>query len=346
MTTLDVAIVGAGQAALALAYFLGQTSSLRYRCITADARIGDSWRRRFDSLRLFTPAQYDHLPGLPFPAPTDHYPGKDEVADYLESYAAHFAVPVQLATRVTGLSQGGDHFLLTTTRGPLRARQVVLATGSYGEPHTPAFATRLGPAVTHVHAAGYSNPSSLPPGPAVVVGGGASGVQIAAELAATRQVTLCRGARELVLPQRIFGRDIWYWLERTPDFPADSAIGRRLSRSDPLVGEGPGGLSRRLGVRVTGRAVDADDAHLVLADGARLPATSIVWATGYRHNLEWIALPVKDGRGAPLHRGGVSPVPGLYFLGLRWMRARGSSLLGWVGEDARHIAELLTARSR
>lgn len=342
MRTLDVAIVGAGQAALALAYFLRSTS-LRHLCISADERVGDAWRRRFTSLRLFTPSQYDNLPGLPFPAPPDHYPGKDEVADYLESYAAHFAVPVQLATRVTGLGHDGASFLLTTTRGPIHARQVVLATGSYGEPYAPEFAAHLDPAIAQVHAARYQDPASLPPGPVTVVGGGASGVQIAAELAATRQVTLCRGKPEVVLPQRIFGRDIWYWLERTPNFSADSWIGRRLSRSDPLVGEGPGGLSRRLGISLKkSRAVDASADRLILADGTHHPVSNIVWATGYRHDLEWIDLPVKDERGAPLHRGGVSPVPGLYFLGLRWMRSRGSSLLGWVGDDARHIAGLLS----
>jgi putative flavoprotein involved in K+ transport len=343
--SLDVAIVGAGQAALALAHELAG-GPLRHLCISSDDRVGDSWRRRFDSLRLFTPAQYDSLPGFPFPAATDHYPGKDEVADYLEAYAARFAIPVQLATRVTRLTHDGDDFILDTTRGPLRARQVVLATGSYGEPHTPEFAGRLAPAVAQVHAARYRNPACLPPGPVVVVGGGASGVQIAAELAATRSVTLCRGRPELVLPQRIFGRDIWYWLERTPDVPADSWLGRRLSRSDPLVGEGPGGLSRRLGVVLRRRVVDARGDRLVLADATRLAVTSVVWATGYRHDLGWIDLPVKDARGAPLTRGGVSPVPGLYFLGLRWMRSRGSSLLGWVGRDARYIAGLLADHPR
>lgn len=339
--TLDVAIVGAGQAALALAHYLS-TRPMRYLCVTADERVGDAWRRRFDSLRLFTPAQYDGLPGLPFPAPTDHYPTKDDVAGYLESYAAHFSIPVQLATRVTRLTHDGA-FVLATTRGELRARQVVLATGSYGEPYTPEFAARLAPAVAQVHAARYRDPTSLPPGPVVVVGGGASGVQIAAELAATRSVTLCRGKPEVVLPQRIFGRDIWYWLERTPDVAADSWLGRRLSRSDPLVGEGPGGLSRRLGVVSKVRAVDAAGDHLILADRTHLPVRNVVWATGYRHRLDWIDLPITTPRGEPLHRGGVSPVPGLYFLGLRWMRSRGSSLLGWVGRDARHIADLLSA---
>lgn len=341
---LDVAVVGAGQAALALSHAL-VGGPLRHACFAADARVGDAWRRRWDSLRLFTPAQYDGLPGLPFPAPVDHYPTKDEVADYLEIYADRFALPIALDVRVTRLHRDGDVFVLTTTRGPVRARQVVLATGSYGEPRTPEFAAQLGDAVTQLHAAHYRRPDTLPPGPVVVVGGGASGVQIAADLAATRSVTLCRGRREVVLPQRIFGRDIWYWLERTPDVSARSPLGRLLARSDPLVGEGPRGLERRLGVPSRARAIAAEPGALRLADGSRLPVTSVVWATGHAHALGWIDLPVQDAGGTPLHRDGASPVPGLYFLGLRWMRSRGSSLLGWVGRDAEHIARLLLARA-
>jgi putative flavoprotein involved in K+ transport len=341
---VDVAVVGAGQAALALAHALRPTR-LRCVCLSADARVGDSWRRRWDSLRLFTPAQYDGLPGLPFPAPADTYPTRDAVADYLEGYAARFALPVETGVRVTRLGHDGGAFALTTTRGPLRARQVVLATGPCGAPRVPAFAERLPPTVVQLHAADYRRPGQLPDGPVVVVGGGASGVQIAAELAMTRPVTLCRGRRELVLPQRIGGRDIWYWLARTPDVAADSPLGRLLARSDPLVGEGPAGLQRRLGVPVRARAVDADAAGLRLADGATLPAAAVIWATGHAHRLDWIDLPVRDEHGRPRHRDGASPVPGLFFLGLRWMRHRGSSLLGWVGRDAAFIADRLLARA-
>ncbi len=342
--SVDVAIVGAGQAALALSHAL-LGSGLRHLCLGAEPRIGDSWRRRWDSLRLFTPAQYDCLPGLPFPAPFDHYPHKDEVADYLESYAKHFVLPVRLDTHVTGLRQGGASFIVTTSQGLVRARQVVLATGSYGAPWIPPFAAHLAPAIVQLHAAHYRRPELLPPGPVVIVGSGASALQIAAELATTRPVTLCVGRRQPVLPQRLLGRDIWFWLECLPDWPADHWLGRRLARSEPVVGDGPRALAHRHGVRLRARVVDADTDTLRLADGTRLTTPTIVWATGHRHALDWVDLPVRDARGAPLQRGGVSPVPGLYFLGLRWMRSRGSSLLGWVGEDAAWIAAQLRAHA-
>jgi putative flavoprotein involved in K+ transport len=177
-----------------------------------------------------------------------------------------------------------------------------------------------------------------------IVGSGASGLQIAAELAATHTVTLCMGRTQPRLPQRLLGRDIWFWLERTPNVPADTWLGRRLARNEPVVGDGPRALARR-GVTLAARVTGADESALHLADGARLPVTTVVWATGHRHALGWVDLPVCDPHGAPQHHDGVSPVPGLYFLGLRWMRSRGSSLLGWVGEDAAYIAGQLRMRA-
>jgi putative flavoprotein involved in K+ transport len=162
---LDAIVIGAGQAGLALGHHLARRDA-DFLLLDAGPEIGSSWRSRWDSLRLFTPAQYDSLPGLPFPAPADTHPGKDDVADYLAAYAAHFALPVRLDSPVLRLHHDGDgSFAVTTPTGTLRAGQVVVATGPFQTPHVPALAQQLDPLVPQLHSAGYRNPPSCPPVP-------------------------------------------------------------------------------------------------------------------------------------------------------------------------------------
>lgn len=341
---LDVVIVGAGQAGLAMAWQLAQRK-LRFVVLEAASEVGHVWRSRWDSLKLFTPAQYDGLPGMPFPAPADTYPTKDPVADYLRAYAEAFDLPVRLNARVTQLRQTTQGFEVRTTDETFRARQVVVATGPFQVPFVPQPARRLDTSVTQLHSAQYRNPQALPAGPVLVVGGGNSGFQIAAELAASRQVDLSVGTKYPMLPQRLGGRDLFWWLTRLRlmRVSADSRLGRRVqARGEFVIGTNARDLERA-GVRFRPRLDDADGRTVRFADGSTLDVGVVVWATGYRSDYSWIEIPrlVLDGRVA--HRRGVTDVAGLYFLGLSWQHTRGSALLGFVNDDAAYLAGRIAA---
>jgi len=335
-------IIGAGQAGLAAGYYLAKQGR-RFTLLDAAPRLGHSWRIRYDSLRLFTSAPYDSLPGLPFPAPADHYPSKDEVADYLERYAATFDLPVQLSTRVCALTGGsnGAPFLIETDRGNHHAEQVIVATGPFQRPVVPSIAADLAPSIFQVHSSEYRNPAQLPDGDVLVVGAGNSGAQIAEELARTRRVTLAAGRTPPTLPQRLLGRDIFWWLNRLGVMAVtiDSRLGRRLSQADPLIGSRLGHLVRARGVKLVGRAVAASGDAVSFAEGTPMRPAAVIWATGFRSDYSWIEVPVFDTKGHPLQQRGVTAVRGLYFLGLPWLYRRGSALLGGVGDDAAYIAD-------
>jgi len=342
--TVDVIVVGAGQAGLAIGWYLARLG-LRFLVLEASAELGRSWRSRWDSLTLFTPAQYDALPGMPFPAPADTYPTKEPVADYLRAYADAFRLPVRLNSRVTSLSRSGDGFEVRTADETFSARRVVVATGPFQVPFVPPAAGGLDSAVTQLHSADYRNPQALPDGPVLVVGGGNSGLQIAEELSASRRVDVSIGTSPPMLPQRLAGRDLFWWLTRLGlmRVPAESRLGRRVqARGEFVIGTSRRQL-KRAGVTFRPRLVGADGRTVRFADGSTLDVGVVVWATGYRSDYSWISVPgvVRNGRVA--HRRGVTDVPGLYFLGLSWQHTRGSALLGFLDEDARHIADRIAA---
>jgi putative flavoprotein involved in K+ transport len=344
---LDVIVAGSSQAGLAIAWHLAR-HHLRFVVLEAAPEPGHTWRSRWDSLTLFTPAQYDALPGMPFPGPPDTYPTKDPVADYLNAYAAAFNLPVRLNSRVTALIQTAEGFEARTGDAVFRARQVVVATGPFQVPFTPPAAQRLDGSVTQLHSAGYRNPRALPPGPVLVVGGGNSGFQIAEELAATRQVDLSIATRAPMLPQRLAGKDLFWWLTRLGlmRVTAGSRLGRRLrARPDFVIGSSRRRL-RSAGVRFRPAVAGADGRTVRFADGSSLDAGIVIWATGYRPDYSWIGIPGVTRDGQVIHRRGVTEVPGLYFVGLTWQHTRGSALLGFVHEDAAYLAERITGRDR
>jgi putative flavoprotein involved in K+ transport len=340
---LDAAVIGGGQAGLAMAWQLAQHHR-RFVVLEAGPEVGHTWRSRWDSLTLFTPAQYDSLPGMPFPGQPDTYPGKNAVADYLQAYAAAFTLPVRLNARVTQLHKTADGFEIRTQDETYRARQVVVATGPFQVPFMPPAAQRLDGSVTQLHSTNYRNSQALPPGPVLVVGGGNSGFQIAEELAAAgRQVDLSTGSKMPVLPQRLAGRDLFWWLTRLGLLRVSVASrpGRRMSRRDFIIG----GSRRRLqaaGVRLRPAVAGAQGRTVRFTDHTTIAADTIVWATGYRPDYSWIAIPGVVGDGTVIHRRGATEVPGLYFLGLSWQHTRGSALLGFVRDDAAYLASRIT----
>jgi putative flavoprotein involved in K+ transport len=342
---LDAVVVGGSQSGLAMARHLAQ-QGLRFVVLEAGPAVGHVWRSRWDSLKLFTPAQYDALPGMAFPAPADTYPTKDPVADYLQAYVAAFDLPVRVNARVTSLTRTDDGFEVQTADATYRARQAVVAAGPFQVPFVPPQARGLDPSVTQVHSADYRNPQALPEGPVLVVGGGNSGFQIAEELAATRQVDLSIATRYPMLPQRFLGRDLFWWLTRLGllRVTVTSRMGRRMSRRDFVIGTNRRRLERKR-VRFRPRLVDAEGRTVRFADHRLLEDVGVVvWATGYRPDYAWIQIPGVVREGHVVHRRGVTEVPGLYFLGLSWQHTRGSALLGFVHEDAAYLADRVAIR--
>lgn len=341
--TTDVLVIGAGQAALALGFHLKRTP-FRFQLVDRNARIGDSWRKRYDSLTLFTPRAYSALPGLAVPGAPDGYPTKDEMADYLETYANHFDLPVVLGAGIRRLERiDGGFRAVTEADESIDSRAVVLGTGAFQRPAIPSISKGLSAEVTQLTPEDYKAPAQLPPGRVLVVGDGATGRQIALELAANHEVLLAAGRPRRVSPDRILGKSIFWWMDKLGILRAsrESAIGRYLMKADPFPGKALE-LKRlqRQGVDVVGRVVDAEGKKVSFAGGKTAEVDAVLWATGYKDDTEWVEIPeAKDAHGNFLHQRGVSPVPNLYFVGRSWQWTRGSALFAGVGEDAAYLTE-------
>lgn len=342
--TKDVVVVGGGQAGLAMGYFLAQHGH-DFTILDAATEPAAAWRQRWDSLRLFTSARYSALPGLAFPGPSDHYPTRDEVAGYLTDYAAHFELPVELGSRVNAVRRQDHTYVVELADRTYQADQVVVATGPFQAPRVPPIAERLGAGVTQLHSVAYRSPAAIPSGRVLVVGGGNTGFQIAEELSGSHEVHLAIGSRQTPLPQRVLGRDLFWYLEATGVMhkSRDSRVGRRMAGRDTLIGSSPRRLRRQHGVTLHGRAVDADGSTVRFVDGSALDVGTVIWATGFGADLSWVDVPVFDDMGNLVHTRGLTESPGLYFLGLTWQHTRGSALLGWVKEDAEYLAEQISA---
>ena len=347
----ETVIVGGGQAGLATGYHLARRGR-PFVILDAGERVGDSWRARWDSLRLFTPARYSGLPGLGFPAADWHYPAKDEVARYLEAYAARFQLPVRTGVRVDGLTRQGDRYLLTAGERRFEAANVVVAAGAYQHPWVPGFASELDPGILQLHSSGYRRPGQLREGGVLVVGAGNSGAEIALELSATHPTWLS-GRHPGSEPTRAGSRldrlltpPFWFFISRV--LTVDTRIGRRLrpklmGAGTPLARVKPRDIAAA-GIERVPRTAGARDGRPVLEDGRALEVANVVWCTGFRPDFGWIDLPVLDADGEPRHdRGVVADEPGLYFVGLFFLTSVASSLVGGVGHDAEHVAGRIAA---
>jgi putative flavoprotein involved in K+ transport len=348
----DVVVIGAGQAGLSVGYQL-RGRGLRMATFDANARIGDSWRKRWESLRLFTPASLDGLEGMPFPGPPHSFPTKNEMGDYLEAYAAKMDLPVQTGVQVTRLWRRGDLYVLATTRGEVVARQVVVAMASYQRARVPPFAAGLRSDIVQLHSSQYTNPAQLADGPVLIVGAGNSGAEIARELSAAGRTVWLAGRDTGAVPFRIEGllaRWLLVWLVLRVVFhrilTVRTPLGRRVR---PSVLTRGGALIRvkgrdllRAGVRRVRRVEGTRDGLPVLADGRTLDVNNVVWCTGFDPGFTWIELPIFDDRGEPRHHEGiVQSAPGLYFVGLHFLFAMSSTMIHGVGRDARRIARAL-----
>jgi putative flavoprotein involved in K+ transport len=338
---LDVAVIGGGQAGLAIGHFLSQQGR-RFVILERANELGPAWRERWDSLTLFTPRRYSALPGPPFPGDPDGYPTRDEVTAYLEHYAESFGLPVELNSDVEELDRGGDErFRLEVGGRAIAADQIVVATGPFQTPYVPKLNEKLSNDLFETHAVGYRQPGAVPTGTVLVVGGGNTGFQIARELSATHKVVLSIGSQQKPLPQRVLGRDLFWWLTKTRllNKTVDSRLGRKLGMRDTLIGSSPGELTKRHGVQLKPRLVDVEGRRVRFEDASELEVDAVIWATGYRSDYSWIKLPILGEDGRLRHRRGVTEVPGLYFLGLTWQHTRGSALIGFIKDDAEFIAE-------
>jgi putative flavoprotein involved in K+ transport len=356
---IETVVVGAGQSGLSVGYHLGRRC-LSFVIVDANERIGDAWRNRWDSLRLFTPARFNGLDGMPFPGPAHRFSTKDEVADYLEAYAARFGLPVRTGVRVQRLSRIGDRFLVDAGVQRFEADNVVVAMGSFQRPRVPHFATTLDPGIVQLHAGAYRNVAQLREGRVLVVGLGNSGAEITLDVAASHPTWLAGTesgrvpfrpdsalARVVFLPLmfRVIGHRVL--TVRTP-------IGRRmrpklLAHAAPLVRVKPADLAAA-GVKRVGKVVDTRDGLPVLDDGRVLPAENVIWCTGFGPDFSWIDLPVfgqsKDPS-EPVHaRGIVADQPGLYFVGLYFLYAMSSGFLPGVGRDAAYVVQHIASRRR
>jgi putative flavoprotein involved in K+ transport len=341
---VDVAVVGGSQAGLAMGYYLRELGR-RFVILERANSIAPAWRERWDSLTLFTPRRYSALPGVPFPGDPDGYPTRNEVIAYLERYAETFELPIELNSDVRRVSESDGRFVLELYGRTITSNQVVVATGPFQTPYVPKIAENLEPGVWQAHSTGYRRPSDVPKGTVLVVGGGNTGFQIAKELSATHKVVLSVGSKQKPLPQRIAGRDLFWWLTKTGLIrkTVESRLAQRLKDRDTLIGSSPRELTRNYGVELRGRATDVAGRIVGFEDGSTLEVDAVIWATGYRPNYSWIDLPIVDSNGRLRHRRGVTDVPGLNFLGLTWQWTRGSALIGWVKDDAAFLAERIAA---
>ena len=349
-------VIGGGQAGLAVGHHLARRG-VEFIILDSNRRVGDSWRRRWDSLRLFTPARFNGLVGMPFPARADTFPTKDEMADYLEAYAARFDLPVQTGVRVERLARHGN--IYTASAGDLRfqAEHVVVAMADYQRPRVPSFAPELAPAIVQLHCAEYRNLAQLRPGNVLVVGAGNSGADLALEAARGGHRTWMSGRDVGHIPFGIEGlsrpllarlvlRGVFHRV-LTVNTPMGRSLRRRiLSMGGPLIRVRPKDLALA-GVERVPRTAGVREGQPLLEDGRVLNVANVLWCTGFRPGFSWIDLPIFGEDGRPIQeRGIVVQEPGLYFVGLIFLYAASSVMIHGVSRDAEYVAETIAARAR
>lgn len=353
---VDVVVIGAGQNGLSVGYHLARRG-LKFVILEARERVGNIWRSRWDSLRLFTPARFDGLIGMPFPAARYSFPSKDDMADYLEAYAKKFALPVRTGVKVDEVTRIDTRYVVTAGRTRYIANHVVVAASSYQKPKIPDFAASLDPSIRQFHSVAYKNPEQLKPGSVLLVGASNSGAEIAIDIASTHQVWLAGRhpgnipvayngyfAMRLILP--IVFRIVFHRL-----LTVDTPMGRKakpaqLAHGLPLIRVKPRDLDAA-GVRRVARVAGVRDGKPLLDDGQTLDVSNVIWCTGFRAGLDWIKLPIFDDSGrVKQYRGAVEGEPGLYVCGLHFQHSTSSTMIHGAARDAGYVADKIGERMR
>jgi putative flavoprotein involved in K+ transport len=353
--SLDTVVIGGGQAGLSVGYHLARRG-VPFVILEANRRIGDSWRRRWDSLRLFSPARFDGLDGMPFPGDPNAFPTKDAMGDYLEAYATRFSLPVRTGVRVNRVSRADGGLLVEAGARQMLARHVVVAMADFQHPRSPKYAASLDQRIVQLHSAAYRGPAQLAHGAVLVVGMGNSGAEIARELAEAGRETVVSGAAPGELPFRPSDRIArlgLLWLVFRVLFYRVLTLGTPIGRrAYPKLASGATPLIRvkqrdlvAAGVRLVGRTTGVQDGRPVTGEGVVLDVANVIWCTGFEPGFSWIDLPVFDDAGHPVHvRGAATAEPALSFVGLHFLYAMSSSMIHGVGRDAAYLADRIAAR--
>lgn len=347
---IEVIVIGAGQSGLSMSYYL-KKAGIAHLVLDAHASIGDNWRLRWDALSLFSPVRYNGMPGMPFPGESWHIPDKNEAAAYLQSYAKHFQLPIRQGVHVQKISPAKQGFEVKTDLEVFNARQVVVATGSFNSPFIPEVSQQVPKSIYQVHSSNFKNATELPEGPALVVGAGASGQQIACITAQNHQVYLS-GPKLPNLPRRFLSKDIYWWLYKLKivTTPRDTWIGKRMFATDAKGGDVTIGESKQkqkvLGIKRLGKLVAWQGKEAVFEKKVQIEGIkSVLWCTGFKNSYGWIEANISDKEGRLRHlRGVIQEVPGLYFLGLQFQYRGNSATMGGTGRDAQFLLEQIKTR--
>lgn len=343
---LDYVVIGGAQAGLSIAYHL-KTMDKKFIVLDGENEIGASWLNRWDSLKLFTPTEYNHLPGLKFDAKKGHYPTKVEVANYFKLYVNEFKIPMQLNTLVTSVRKTEKGFFVTHKEGEIETKNVIVATGPFHIPYTPPCHTKISDTILQMHSNYYKGVHQLQKGDALVVGGGDSGYQILDEISkdVSRTVYFSGVTKVNSIPQQFLGKTLWWWFTLIGFLSTNkySWIGKKISNfPQPIIGTDVKEILSRKNVISSGRTKDALNNEIIFENNKISTIKNIVWATGYRPNFKWIEGLELDENSYPKNHRGVSNIEGLYFIGLPWMYTRGSATLGGVSKDATYLADIIS----
>ncbi|MEM5014529.1 NAD(P)/FAD-dependent oxidoreductase [Niallia taxi] len=336
----ETIIIGAGQAGIAIGYFL-KKSSKKFLILDKNSEVGKSWQERYDSLVLFTPRMYSSLPGMEMQGDKHGFPTKNEVVSYLKKYVQQYDLPIKLDAVVINVSKKNDYYLVITNKEKFLTKNLVIATGPFQTPNFPAFSKKLSDKTFQLHSSEYINPTQLADGNVLVVGGGNSGAQIAVELSKQRETYLSHSKRFMFFPLIFNNKSIFWWFDKFGILKASnsSVIGRVLQKKgDPIFGYELKNEIKKKNVVLKERVSDVNNDKIIFNDLSALTFNNIIWATGFKYELPWLNISnLYDNEGNVIHERGKTPIDGLYFIGLPWQYRRGSALLQGVGYDAEYI---------
>ncbi|PMC39055.1 oxidoreductase [Bacillus sp. UMB0899] len=342
----DTIIIGAGQAGLAVGYYLKQFNK-NFILLDKGHEVGESWKERYDSLVLFTPRMYSGLPGMKFQGELHSLPTKGEVVDYLGDYAEKFNIPIHFQTEVESVSKMDGHFFIETNKGEYVAKNLVIATGPFHIPSIPPLSKKLSGSINQLHSSHYRNPKQLVDGNVLVVGGGNSGAQIAVEISKERETFLAVSQKLSYFPLFLLGKSIFWWFDKLGILKATntSFLGQLIQkRGDPIFGFELKDVIKQGNIKLKKRVTDGNQHKVFFEDSSELEIQNIIWATGFKTDFSWLKIDhVMNHKGHVIHNRGVTNIKGLYLIGLPWQYRRGSALLEGVGYDAEYIVEKINS---